>query len=91
MRASRMASAVRSVRCTAVPSRRVALIEDEVEDVQDHAKALGPLRLRRQVESHARGSDALLGPADALGHRGFRHQECVRNLRGRQPADGPQR
>jgi hypothetical protein len=72
-------------------ARRVALVEDEVEHVQDHAEAVGPLRLRGRVESDAGAPDALLGAADALGHRGLGNQEGVRDLSRRQPADRTQR
>ena len=37
-------------------ARRVALVEDEVEHVQDDAESLGPLGLRRQVEPEAASS-----------------------------------
>src|SRR5712692_10401848 len=53
--------------------------------------SVGAFQFRREVESHARALDALLGPADALGHRGLWNQECVRDLRGGQAADGAER
>jgi hypothetical protein len=67
-------------------ARRVALVEDHVEDVQGGGDALVAVAVR-QRERPARGADRRLGPADALGHRRFGHQEGPRDLRGRQPAD----
>src|SRR6266852_5397247 len=72
-------------------ARQVALVEDQVEDVKHDPQAVGPLWLRREVESHARALDALLGPADALGHGGFGNQEGVSDFGGRQPPDGAKR
>jgi len=70
---------------------RVALVEDEIEDVHHHAESVGALWFRRQVEVCAAAPDALLGTADALRHRGFRNQEGARDLSGREAADCTQR
>ena len=72
-------------------ARRVALVEDEIEHVHHDAEPVRPLGLRREVEAAAGALDALLRPADPLRHRGFGHQERVRDLGRRQPADGAQR
>ena len=58
--------------------------------MQHDAEAVVPLRLRRKVEADARALDPLLGPADALGHRGLGNQEGIRDLRRRQPTDRAQ-
>jgi hypothetical protein len=72
-------------------ARGVALVKDEIEHVQHDAEAVGPLRIRREVESDAGALDALLGPADALDHRGLGNQEGVRDLGRRQPPNRTQR
>ena len=72
-------------------ARRVALVEDQVEHVQNHAEAFRALWFGRQVETGPDALDALLGAADALGHRRLGDQEGVRDLRRRQPADRAKR
>ena len=72
-------------------ARRVALVEQEVEHVQDHAEPILALRLGRQVEAGAGVPDRLLRAADALGHRGLGDQEGVRDLGRRQAADRSER
>src|SRR5216684_5434329 len=57
---------------------RVALVEDEIEDVHHHAESIGALCFRGQVEAWAAAPDAFLGTADALRHRRFRNQEGAR-------------
>ncbi len=69
---------------------RVALIENEVEDVQNCAQAMRTLLGSRQLEWNAGVLDALLGPADPLGHRRFGHHKRVGDFRGSQPAHRPQ-
>ncbi len=59
--------------------------------MQDNSETVGAFRFRREVESHARALDALLGPADALSHRGLWNQERIRDLRGGQTPDGAER
>src|SRR6185312_7853108 len=68
----------------------VALVEHEVQDVADRAEQLGALRGRRQPERGARRLEALLGPADPLGHGGLGDEEGRRDLGGGQAADGAQ-
>ncbi len=58
----------------------VALVEDQVEHVQDDPQPLLALGAVRQAERAARGLDALLGPADPGRHRGLWHQECTGDL-----------
>jgi hypothetical protein len=68
-------------------ARHVALVEDEVEHVEDDGQRLG----RGRREPRARGADRRLRPADALRHRALRNQERTRDLCGGQAADGAQR
>ena len=72
-------------------ARGVALIEDQVEDVEHRAQAIRALHGLRHGEGHARLADARLCPADPLRHRGFGEQERTRDLGGRQAAHRPQR
>ena len=69
----------------------VALVEDQVEHVQDGAESFGPLPVGGHAERHAGRLDALLGPADPLRHGRLGHQKRVGDLGRRQAADGPQR
>jgi len=46
---------------------RVALVEDEIDRLQDRAQPGGPLRRVRGLERHLGGGQRLLGPHDALG------------------------
>jgi hypothetical protein len=67
----------------------VALVEDQVQDVQHRAKPLRRFRGGRHPQPRARAFDALLGPADPLRHRRFGDKEGAGDLRGREAADGP--
>jgi hypothetical protein len=69
----------------------VALVEDQVQHVQDHPQPVAQLRRRRHVEGRAGGLDALLGAADALGHGGLGYEEGAGDLGGRESADRPER
>ena len=61
--------------------RGVALVEDQVEHVQDHAAAARRARPRAAARTRTpAGLDALLGPADALGHGRLGHQERAGDL-----------
>jgi hypothetical protein len=70
---------------------RVTLVEDEVEDVEHRAESLRAFLAVGHLEGHAGSLDALLRPADPLGHRRLGHEERTGDLRGGQTADGPQR
>ncbi len=61
----------------------VALVEDQVEDVQDGVQAA-------LFEGGPGGFDLLLGAADPGGHRGLGDQEGPGHLGGGEAADGPQ-
>lgn len=61
---------------------RIALVEHEIEHPQ-HRRDIA-----RPIQPDVR--DRALGPADALGHRRFRNEIGLRDLPGRQPADGTQ-
>src|SRR2546421_659178 len=71
--------------------RLMALAEDEVLDLED----VGRPGLEQFGLGHGQGqagiADLVLGPGQALGHGGVRHEEGGRDLRGGQPADRPQR
>jgi hypothetical protein len=58
--------------------------------VEHDGQAVGPLGVGRQPEVGAAGLDALLGAADALGHRRLGDQEGPGDLGGREPADRPE-
>ena len=68
----------------------VALVEDQVQDVQNGAQALGPLVGSRLLEGNAGVLDGLLGPADALGHGRLGHEKRPGDLGRRQAADRTQ-
>src|SRR5262249_44119394 len=72
-------------------ARGIALVEDEIDDLQYDAEPIGSFRRRRHLEPDARALDALLGAADALGHRGFRNKEGIRYCRRGQAADRAKR
>ena len=69
----------------------VALVEEQVEDVEHRAQALGALVGRRERERLVRRLDLGLGPADPLGHGRLGDEERGGDLAGREPADRPQR
>ena len=91
-RVRRMASAASSRRWSSVTAgRRVALVEHEVE----HPAAPPPGGSShscggRRLEPGPGLGDALLGPADALGHRRLGHEEGRRDLGRGQAAHRPQ-
>ena len=59
--------------------------------MQDGGETRRALALAGERERHARLADRLLGAADALRHRAFRHQERAGDLGGGEAADGAQR
>src|SRR5262249_4427337 len=69
----------------------VALVEDQVQHLQDDAQPLLALGRRWQRERRLAGLDLLLGAADPLAERRLRDEERARDLAGRQAADGAQR
>ncbi len=76
--------------CAQVPlatARRVALVEDEVEDGQHGAEPLGEEVVGRDAKRDPGRPDLPLGAHEALGHRRLRDQERVRDLRRRQAYD----
>jgi hypothetical protein len=68
----------------------VALVEDEVQDVQHGGEPLGALAVGRHPERDAGHFDALLGAADPLRHGRLGHEERVRDLGRGQAAHGAQ-
>ncbi len=68
--------------------RRIPLVEDQIQHVQDHRQPLRPTRHRKRT---TRRPDPLLRPADPRRHRRLRHQERPRDLRRRQATHRPQR
>jgi hypothetical protein len=71
-------------------TRGVALVENQVEHVQDHAQAILPLRVRRHPKWNAGILDLPLCPADALGHSRLWDEEGAGNLGGSQSTDRAQ-
>ena len=68
----------------------VALVEDEIEDVEHGAEALGALFGGGRLKADAGGLDGGFGAGDALRHGGLGHQEGAGDLRGGEAADGAQ-
>jgi hypothetical protein len=69
----------------------VPLVEHEVHDGEHAREPLGQELGRRDPVGDRRLTDLALGPDEALGHRGFGHQERPRDLAGREAAEGLQR
>ena len=70
-------------------ARRVALAEQQIEDVEHGPEPLGPLGFGRQLEGFVGFSDLRLGPAYPLGHRRFGNEKRSGNLARRESADRP--
>ena len=70
---------------------RVALVEDQVQDVQHGPDPFRTLLRRRHRELRAAGLDPLFGPADPLRDGRLRHQERPGDLGGAQAADRAER
>ncbi len=68
----------------------VALVEDQVQDLQNHPKPPIPLVLWRHAERYAACLDGPLGPADALGHGRLGDEEGAGDFGRSQAADGAQ-
>ena len=72
-------------------ARRVALVEDEVDDGEHAGKPGGQVGLRRDAVRDPGVPDLGLGPDQPLGHGRFRHQEGARDLGRGEPAEQPER
>ena len=72
------------------PGRRVALVEHQVDDLEDRGQAARDLGPRRDLERHPPGGQGALGPHDALRDGGLGDQEGPGDLGGGQPAEQPQ-
>jgi hypothetical protein len=62
-------------------TRRVPLVEDQVDGGQHRFEAIGELGVARDTVGDVCGPDLCLGPDQSLSHRRFGNQECPRNLR----------
>ena len=61
-------------------ARRVALVEDEVDDGQHAGEAIRQLLVARDAVGDAGGGDLALGAHEALGHRRLGDEERARDL-----------
>ena len=66
----------------------VALVEDQVEHVQEGGYPLRQRVLARQPEARSRGSEGAAGPGQPLRHSAFGHEEGGRDLGCCQSGDG---
>jgi hypothetical protein len=71
--------------------RRVAFVEDEVDDLEHRGQTGGELGSTRHFEGRARLGERPSGAHDALGHRRLRNEERPRDLLDRQAAEQTQR
>ena len=71
--------------------RRVALVEDEIDDLQHRGEPLREFLAARRLIGQPRFRQRPLGAHDALGDGRVRLQEGARDLLGGQAADHPQR
>src|SRR5439155_1435961 len=71
--------------------RRVALVEDEIDDLEHRREARGQLGPAGDFERDARLAQGPLGTDDPLGDGRLRHEERPRDLVGREPPEQPQR
>src|SRR2546428_8790771 len=67
--------------------RRVAFVEDEVDDLEHRRETRGKLVLARYLERDSRLGERALGADDALGDRRLRDEEGARDLVGREAAE----
>jgi hypothetical protein len=65
----------------------IALVEDQVDDLQHRGEPLLPLLAARQLEAQAGLAERALGADDALGDGRFAGEEGARDLVGGEPAD----
>ena len=87
-RARRIASSASSVRSTSGPRGRVALVEDEVDDLHHRRKPVVDEIRWGTTERLPGAGDRRLGPADALGHGGFGQEQGIGDLPGGEAAHG---
>src|SRR5712692_8821981 len=73
------------------PGGGVALVEDEVDDLQHGGEADREVVAPRNLEGHARLAEGPLRPDDALGDGGLRHEEGPCDLAGGKTAQQVQR
>ena len=71
--------------------RRVALVEDEVDDLEHRRQPRGELVAARHLERDLRLGQRPLGADDALGDGRLRDEERARDLLGRQAAEQAER
>ena len=71
--------------------RRVALVEDQVDDLEHRRQARGELGPARDLEGDMRLGEGPLGADDALGDRRLRDEEGTRDLLGGQAAEQAER
>ena len=70
---------------------RVALVEDEVDDLEHRSQTGGELGAARHLDGDARLGQGPLGADDPLSDGRFRDEECMGDLVGRQSAEQAQR
>ena len=71
--------------------RRVAFVEDEIDDLEHRRQASLEVGAPRHFEGHVRVSEGPLGPHDPLRDRRFRHEERTCDLVGSETAEQSQR
>ena len=71
--------------------RRVALVEDEIDDLEHRRQTCGTLGPARDLEGDARLGKGPLGADDALGDRRLGNQEGTRDLRRGEASEQTQR
>src|SRR5712691_8009898 len=71
--------------------RRVAFVEDEIDDAEDPGQTDGELVSARHLERHPRLGEGPLGADNSLGDRRLRDEECTRDLLRRQTPEQPER
>ena len=69
---------------------RVALVEDQVDDLEHRRQPRRPLARIRHLERHPGRGERALGADDALGDRRFRHEEGTGDLVGAEAAEQAQ-
>ena len=67
--------------------RRVSFIENQVDDLEHRRQTSGELVSARNLEGDVGLGESPLGPDDALGDSRLRHEECTRDLLGRQTSE----